>query len=221
MNMQSRQSTMQDCEMSRFQEKEYDGMAIARKSDRREENTKFASDLNCTSINAKCHRNPHTENEYNQTHPLKHLSTRTNTTFYDEFLNIHNSAYHNIENIDSYSIPDIGQDFSGSHLGMNEISYYSYKSEVPFEDKMKFQNVFQCHFCGCYQRNLKGQEFPINSNNVPFKCNECIEKTQLKERIQPCPTFAEVRDERSAIKLQKKMKVPEKRFSCVVAKQFQ
>ncbi|GIY31421.1 hypothetical protein CDAR_477271 [Caerostris darwini] len=56
MNMQSGQSTMQDCEISRFQEKEYDGMAIARKLDRREKNTSFASDLNCTSINASIHQ---------------------------------------------------------------------------------------------------------------------------------------------------------------------
>ncbi|GIY99186.1 hypothetical protein CEXT_5291 [Caerostris extrusa] len=50
MNMQSRQSAMQDLEIYRFQDTEYDAMGIVRKSDRREENTNFASDLNCTSI---------------------------------------------------------------------------------------------------------------------------------------------------------------------------
>ncbi|GIY74219.1 hypothetical protein CDAR_426191 [Caerostris darwini] len=71
--------TMQDSEISRFQEKEYVTMAIARKSDRREENTNFASDLNCTSINAKYHRNPHIENDCNHTPALQHASTRCNT----------------------------------------------------------------------------------------------------------------------------------------------
>ncbi|GIY22226.1 hypothetical protein CDAR_598551 [Caerostris darwini] len=79
MNMQSGQCTMQDCEISRVQDKEYDTMAIARKSDRREENTNFASDLNCTSINAKYHRNPHIENDCNHTPALQHASTRCNT----------------------------------------------------------------------------------------------------------------------------------------------
>ncbi|GIY10922.1 hypothetical protein CDAR_561741 [Caerostris darwini] len=56
MNMQSGQSAMQDCEISHFQDKEYDAIAIARKLDRREKNTSFASDLNCTSINASIHQ---------------------------------------------------------------------------------------------------------------------------------------------------------------------
>ncbi|GIY42563.1 hypothetical protein CDAR_578881 [Caerostris darwini] len=117
-NMQSRQSTMQDCEISRFQEKEYDAMTIARKSDTREENTSFASDLNCTSINAKYHRNPQTENEYNHTPTLQHASTRTNTmTKENEFLNIHNSGYRNVENRDSYSIPGFGQGVLDSRHG--------------------------------------------------------------------------------------------------------
>ncbi|GIX89941.1 hypothetical protein CEXT_143651 [Caerostris extrusa] len=98
MNMQSGQSTMQDCEISRFQEKEYDGMAIVRKSDRKEENTSFATDLKCTSINAKYHRNPHIENEFNHASALKHASTITRE---NEFLNIHNSGYRNVENRDS------------------------------------------------------------------------------------------------------------------------
>ncbi|GIY62657.1 hypothetical protein CDAR_46601, partial [Caerostris darwini] len=79
MNMQSGQRGMQDCEIPRFPDKEYDAMAIARKSDRREKNTSFASDLNCTSINAKYHRNPHTEKEYNHAPALQHASTGTNT----------------------------------------------------------------------------------------------------------------------------------------------
>ncbi|GIY99184.1 hypothetical protein CEXT_5271 [Caerostris extrusa] len=121
MNMQSRQSTMQDCEISCFQEKECDAMAVARKSDRREENTSFESYLSSTYINAKYHRNPHTENEYNHTPALKHASTITNTiTRQNEFLNIHNSGYRNVENRDSYSIPGFGQGLLDSRQGMNE-----------------------------------------------------------------------------------------------------
>ncbi|GIY49830.1 hypothetical protein CDAR_226691 [Caerostris darwini] len=207
MKMQSRQSAMQNCEISRFQEKEYDGMTIARKSDGREENTSFESYLNSTNINAKYHRNPHTENEYNRTPALKHVSTRTNTiTRQNEFLNIHNSGYRNVENRDSYSIPVFGQGLLDSRQGMNEIPRHSKKSGGQFDNNLKFQNVFQCHFCGSYQRNLKGRELPLNSSSVPFKCSECIETTQLKEKIQPCPKFAEVTDGRSANKLQKKMK---------------
>ncbi|GIY99187.1 hypothetical protein CEXT_5301 [Caerostris extrusa] len=204
-NMQSRQSGMQDFEISRFQEKEYDAMSIDRKSVRREENTNFASDL--TSINAKYHRNPHIDNEYNHLPALQHASTRTNTIMrekcYDEFLNIQNSAYCNIENRDSYSIPGFGQGLLDSQVGMNEIPHYSYKSEGQFDDKIKFKNVFQCHFCGSYQRNLNGQELPANLRNVPFKCNKCIETMNLKEKIQPSLNFAEVRDETSADVFQK------------------
>ncbi|GIX98424.1 hypothetical protein CDAR_253961 [Caerostris darwini] len=121
MNMQSGQNTMQNCEISRFPEKEYDGMAIARKSDGREENTSFASDLNCTSINAKYHRNPHTVNEYNHTPALKHAYTRINTIpRQNEFLNIQNSEYSNVENRDSYSIPVFGQGLLDSRQGRDD-----------------------------------------------------------------------------------------------------
>ncbi|GIY71201.1 hypothetical protein CDAR_38321 [Caerostris darwini] len=140
MNMQSRQSGMQDCEISRFQEKEYDAMAIARKSDRREENTSFASDLNCTSINAKYHRNPHTVNEYNHTPALKHASTRTNTiTRQNEFLNIHNSGYSNMEKSDSYSIAGFGQGLLDSRQGMKEIPHNSYNLKANLPTRWNFK----------------------------------------------------------------------------------
>ncbi|GIX94280.1 hypothetical protein CEXT_345001 [Caerostris extrusa] len=96
MNMQSRQSAMHDCEITRFQEKDYDAVAIARKSDRRKENTSFASDLNCTSINAKYHRNPQTVNEYNHAPALKRASAITRG---NEFFNMHNSGYRNMEKV--------------------------------------------------------------------------------------------------------------------------
>ncbi|GIX94284.1 hypothetical protein CEXT_345021 [Caerostris extrusa] len=73
MNVESRQSGMPNFKVPRFQE--YDPVAIARKSDRREENTNFVSYLNCTSINAKYHQ---TENEYNHAPVLHHASTRGN-----------------------------------------------------------------------------------------------------------------------------------------------
>ncbi|GIZ03732.1 hypothetical protein CEXT_113521 [Caerostris extrusa] len=103
---------------------------------------------------------------------------------------------------------------SDCRQGMNEIPHNSYKSQGQLADNLKFQNVFQCHFCGSYQRDLKGPELPANSRNVPFKCNECIESTKLKEKIQPCPNLAEVGDERSDLKLQKKMKPSDKRYLC-------
>ncbi|GIY04893.1 hypothetical protein CDAR_54421 [Caerostris darwini] len=214
MNMQSGQSAMQDSDISRFQDKEYRSMAIARKSDRREENTKCASDLSITSINEQYHGNSRLQNSSHMA-ALKHVSTSTNTIMREkEFLNIRNSAYRNIDNIDSYSILHFGKGFLDSRQGRKEISHKYYKSQGQFADKMKFQNVFQCHFCGSYQRNLKDRKLPLNSSNVPFKCNECIETMKLKEKIQPCPKFAEVGDERSANKLQKKTKVLNKRFSC-------
>ncbi|GIY13568.1 hypothetical protein CEXT_646742 [Caerostris extrusa] len=185
MNMQSGQSAMQDFEISHFQDTEYDAMAIARKSGRREENTSLASDLNCTSINAKYHRNPHIENEYNHTPAMQHASTRTNTPR-----------------------------FLDRQLDMNEIPHCSYKSQGQFFDKMKFQNVFQCHFCGSYQRNLKGQELPVNSSNVPFKCNECNEMLKSKEKIQTCSKIAEYCENSSALKVPKKRKPLHKRFPC-------
>ncbi|GIY49828.1 hypothetical protein CDAR_226671 [Caerostris darwini] len=144
MNMQSGQSAMQDFEISRFLEKEYDAMQIDRKLVRREENTNFASDL--TSINAKYHRNPRIDNEYNHLPALQHASTRTDMIMrekcYDEFLNIQNAAYCNIENRDSYSISGFGQSLLDSQLGMNDMPHYSYKSQAQFDDKIKFKNVF-------------------------------------------------------------------------------
>ncbi|GIZ03736.1 hypothetical protein CEXT_113551 [Caerostris extrusa] len=118
--MQSRQSTMQDCEISRFQEKEYDAMAIARKSDRREENTNFVFDL--TSINAKYHRNPHIDNEYNHLPALKYASTITRE---NEFFNMDNSGYRNMEKKSFIFNSGFGQGLLDSRQGMNEIPHYS------------------------------------------------------------------------------------------------
>ncbi|GIY70974.1 hypothetical protein CDAR_532501 [Caerostris darwini] len=179
MNIQSGQSAMQDCEISRFQDKEYDGMAIARKSDRREENMKCSSDLSSTSINVQYHGNSRPQKSCH-TAALKHASTITRE---NEFFNMHNSGYHNMEKSDSYSIPGFGQGVLDSRQGMKEIPHYSYKSQGQFADKMKFQDVFQCHFCGSYQRNLKGRKLLVNSSNVPFKCNVCMEKMKFKEKI--------------------------------------
>ncbi|GIX94276.1 hypothetical protein CEXT_344991 [Caerostris extrusa] len=74
---------MQNCEMQCFQDTEYDAMAIVRKSDRREENSGFASDLNCTSINAKYHRNPLTERaDFNSSAFVNRTSTLKSSNFY-------------------------------------------------------------------------------------------------------------------------------------------
>ncbi|GIY03791.1 hypothetical protein CDAR_79651 [Caerostris darwini] len=200
MNMQSGQSTMQDFEISRFQEKEYDPVAIAIKSDRTEFNTSCASDLNFTSINAKYQRNPLAGKEYNHMAVSQPVSSRSNTVkrekFYDEFLNIQNSAYPNFENSDSYPIPDFRQVLLDSQQGTSEIHHQSKKSQSQFEDKIKLQNVFHstCHFCGklsSYQRNLNDPEFPPKLCKVPFKCNECIEKLKLKKETQPRAKISE------------------------------
>ncbi|GIY39357.1 hypothetical protein CDAR_466581 [Caerostris darwini] len=61
MNIVSRHSSMQDFEMSRSQEKECDALTFARKSNIIEKKISCASDLNTTSINVKCHGNPHAE----------------------------------------------------------------------------------------------------------------------------------------------------------------
>ncbi|GIY92527.1 hypothetical protein CEXT_494871 [Caerostris extrusa] len=215
-NMQSRQSAMQNCEMQCFQDKDYDAVAIARKSDRTTKTTSWASDLNSTSINVQYPGNPYAEKP-NHMATLQPVSTRTNTVmkekFHNEFLNIQNSACRNIENSHSYTNPDFDQGLLGSQLDVNEISHYSYKSQAQFDDKNRFQNIFQCHFCGSYQIILNGQELPLNSSSVPFKCNVCIELMKLKEKIEPRVKIAKVCHERSANKLQKKMKVLDKRFS--------
>ncbi|GIY86082.1 hypothetical protein CDAR_465051 [Caerostris darwini] len=78
---------------------------------------------------------------------------------------------------------------------------------------MQESEMPRCHFCGSYQRNLKSQKLPVNSSNVPFKCNECFVMMKFK-KIQPRPNLEEVGNERSAIKLQKIIKPLEKRFSC-------
>ncbi|GIX94288.1 hypothetical protein CEXT_345041 [Caerostris extrusa] len=95
------------------------------------------------------------------------VSARSNTVkrekFYDEFLNIQNTAYPNFEN--RYSIPDFRQVLLDSQQGMSEIHHQSKKSQSQFEDNIKLQNVFKCHFCGklsSYQRNLNDPEFPQN-----------------------------------------------------------
>ncbi|GIX74959.1 hypothetical protein CDAR_125121 [Caerostris darwini] len=192
MNIESRQSGIPNFKVPRFQE--YDAVAVDRKSDRTMKTTSCASDLNSTSLNVQYPGNPYAEKP-NHMAALQHVSTRTSTVmkekFHEEFLNIQNFAYHNIENIHSYSIPDFDQGLLDSQLGMNEIPCYSNKSQSQFEDKNIFKNIFQCHFCGSYQRNLNGQEFSLNSGKVPFKCNECIKGFKLKEKIQPCPNFAE------------------------------
>ncbi|GIY99185.1 hypothetical protein CEXT_5281 [Caerostris extrusa] len=172
-SMQSGQSSMQDSEISRFQDKEYQLMAIARKSDRREENTKCASDLSSPSINVQYHGNSRPQKSIHMA-AFQRVSTSTNTMMREkEFLNIQNSAYRNIENIDSYSIPDSGKGFLDCRQGMNEIPHNSYKSQGQLADNLKFQNVFQCHFCGSYQRDLKGRNclqiqeaFHLNAMNV-------------------------------------------------------
>ncbi|GIY69082.1 hypothetical protein CEXT_206871 [Caerostris extrusa] len=172
MNMESQQSGIPNFKVPRFQE--YDAVAIARKSDRTEENTNFASYLNCTSINAKYHQ-------------------RSNTTM-RLFYIMHLREL-------------IRQFLFDRQIGMNEIPHCSYKSQDQFDDKLTFQNIFQCHYCGkfsSYQRNFSGLELPVKSSDVPFsKCNECIETMKLKEKILPCPKLTEVFDESPALKLQK------------------
>ncbi|GIY67596.1 hypothetical protein CDAR_90831, partial [Caerostris darwini] len=223
MNMESRQSAMQDFEMSRYQEMEFVAMSIARNLDITEKNASCASDLNSASLNVSYNVNPHTENEYNHRPALQPVSIRTNAVmrdkFHDEFLNIQNSAYPNFENMPSYSIPDFGQGVLDSQQGMNEIPHCSNKSQAQFDDKMKFQNVFLYHYCGkcsSCQKNLNGQQLPVNSYNVPFKFNDCNKRYEVKGKFRPCPKMTEVCDETYAIKLQKIIKPGGKRFSCNV-----
>ncbi|GIY38424.1 hypothetical protein CDAR_122051 [Caerostris darwini] len=58
MNMESRQSAMQDFEMSRYQEMEFVAMSIARNLDITEKNASCASDLNSASLNVSYNVNP-------------------------------------------------------------------------------------------------------------------------------------------------------------------
>ncbi|GIY07612.1 hypothetical protein CDAR_279201, partial [Caerostris darwini] len=60
-SMESGKIVMQDCEISRFPEKEYDAVAIARKSNRTEKNKSCASHLSSASLNVQYHGNCYKE----------------------------------------------------------------------------------------------------------------------------------------------------------------
>ncbi|GIY52378.1 hypothetical protein CDAR_269051, partial [Caerostris darwini] len=217
-SMKSGKIGTRDFKISRFQEKENDAVAIARKSNGTEKNKSCASDLYGTSLDVQYHGNPRT-GKSSHTAALQLESTNTNTLqrqkFHNEFLNIPKFSYPNSENKDLYSNPDFGQGYLDSQPGMNDIPHYSNKSQTQFNDKIGFQNIFQCQFCGksfSNQRNLNGQKLSLNSSNVPIKCNECNEMLKSKEKIQTYPNIAEYWENSSVLKAPKKRKPLHKRF---------
>ncbi|GIY74217.1 hypothetical protein CDAR_426181 [Caerostris darwini] len=117
----------QDFKISRFQEKENDAVAIAKKSNRTVKNASCASDLYGTSLDMEYHGNPRT-GKSNHTAALQLESTNTNTVqrekFHDEFLNIPEFSYPNFENKDLYSNPDFGQGFLDSQPGQVDKNLY-------------------------------------------------------------------------------------------------
>ncbi|GIY70970.1 hypothetical protein CDAR_532481, partial [Caerostris darwini] len=74
--MESGKIDMPDFKISRFQEKEYDAVAIARKSNRSMKTTSSASDLNSASINVQHPGNPYAEKP-NPMAALQPVSSRT------------------------------------------------------------------------------------------------------------------------------------------------
>ncbi|GIX89942.1 hypothetical protein CEXT_143661 [Caerostris extrusa] len=217
-SMESAKIGTQYFKISRFPEKENNAVAIARNSNRTEKNTISASDSYGTSLDMQYHGNPRT-GKSTHTAALQLESTNTNTVqrekFHNKFLNIPNFSYPNFENKVLYSNPDFGQGFLDSQPGMNDIPHYSNKSQTQFNDKIRFQNIFQCQFCGksfSYQRNLNGEKLSLNSGNVPIKCNECNEMLKSKEKIQTYPKIAEYWENSSVLKVPKKRNPLDKRF---------